>query len=235
MTDNNIMSDNYTKEVLERTYNCHKQYVLEMLSIKNEFKIGIRACNFPEHISENMIRFIIQKIDPINKCSKIQGGDLQLCGKKIECKTITSDGPISFGPTESWDYLCILDAREWLNDKFILYRINLRNNSKLWLDIKISKKETYGDQIKSNRRPRIGFIQLKNQLDIIANSNIINVVYKGSFKDIFSKVNDIDSEVTSESSKDDNIDSLVEGYNKLTIRDAINSTTGTDTALPASL
>jgi hypothetical protein len=38
-----------------------------------------------------------------------------------ECKCFTSDGPLSFTPSSNWDVIYFLDARDWLNDNFILY------------------------------------------------------------------------------------------------------------------
>ena len=77
-----------------------------------------------------------------------------------------------------WDILYFLDARNWLkNDMFILYKIPYKRTSIEWQNIKISKTQTFEDQTKQGRRPRINWDSLKNQIKHIK-------VYEGTLKDI---------------------------------------------------
>lgn len=57
-----------------------------------------------------------------------------------------------------------LDARNWLTDQFILYRIPLKRSSPEWGNIKISNTQTFQDQIKQGRRPRISWNSLFPQI-----------------------------------------------------------------------
>lgn len=70
--------------------------------------------------------------------------------------------------------------RDWLNDHFILWQVKLTNDSKEWKDLKMSKTQTFEDQCKEGRRPRIGFDKIKAQLGDKCVS-----VYDGTFEEIF--------------------------------------------------
>jgi hypothetical protein len=71
-----------------------------------------RMPGLSEIVSENLIKFCLVK-NKIN-CNNNDTGDLIVDNKfKYECKCFTSNGPISFGPTESWKKIVFLDAREW--------------------------------------------------------------------------------------------------------------------------
>jgi hypothetical protein len=73
----------------------------------------------------------------------------------------------SFGPTESWRYLCLIDARQLENDIFKIYFIDLPNDSDIWQSLKVNSTDTYLDQCNTKRRPRINpnsiFEQLKEK------------------------------------------------------------------------
>lgn len=116
-----------------------------------------RYQNFPECVSEYLIYTIEEGVERIT-----ESGDLMKNSKKIEVKCFSSKGPISFGPTESWDVIYFIDA---INHPIItVYKCNIKNTDIEWQNIKINRKETYSDQIKSKRRPRICFSSLKPQL-----------------------------------------------------------------------
>lgn len=117
-----------------------------------------RYPNFPECISEYLIYTIEEGIERITKT-----GDLIKNNKKIEVKCFSSKGPISFGPSESWDVIYFIDA---INHPHItVYKCNLKNTDIAWQNIRINKNETFSDQIKSKRRPRICFSSLKPQIE----------------------------------------------------------------------
>jgi hypothetical protein len=79
-----------------------------------------------------------------------------------------------------WDVIYFLDARKWLEDKFILYKIKLKKTSTEFSNLKINKKETYYEQCNQKRRPRLNWIDIYKQL-----SNHCEKVFDGKFEDIF--------------------------------------------------
>lgn len=105
--------------------------------------------NFPEIISENLIKFYIQDFENRN-CINSKSGDLQINnsdGKlpsKIEIKCFTSQGPTSFGPTEKWEEIYFLDAINIFENGIIkIYKCNLPNDSFVWQNLQFNKNETF--------------------------------------------------------------------------------------------
>jgi len=189
------VTDNYSEQALKERFFHHKLYVESTLTWKQEHGIEqARLPNMPEDISENIVKFIARNTLNMQDCvwtkgaeqqsddeDQITTGDLHSTSiGKLECKCFTSDGPISFGPTESWNVLYFLDARDWLNDHFVLYAFNDTNLSADWQNVKVNKTQTYADQCKAKRRPRISWNSLQPQLGIKC-----VMVYDGSFDDIF--------------------------------------------------
>jgi hypothetical protein len=127
----------------------------------------IRQINMPEYISENVIRLaIISECEDLINCRTADKGDLVCKSGKIECKCFTSDGPISFGPKESWTHLFIMDARNIeINEPCKIYRINLKNTDKKWKNIWVSETKTYQNQCDRGIRPRIGWDFLRPQIE----------------------------------------------------------------------
>jgi len=180
--------DAYTAQTLVKRFTMHKQYVTLVKQIVGETGIPIRLPNMPEDISENIAKFIIhnQVGDKTSKWTKgIKGqkitGDLVSDVEKTqEVKCFTSDGPPSFGPKENWNVIYFLDARKWLDDKFVLWRIPLANTSAEWKSIKMNKTQTHEDQSNQGRRPRITWESLYPQI-----KDHCQNVYQGSFEGIF--------------------------------------------------
>ena len=176
-----MVGDTYTKDLLKGQYALHKNYVNgRIISIKKT-GVKVRLPCIPEDISENIVKFILHKLDDNTSRWDCKKGDLQSEKEgKQECKCFTSDGPLSFTPSSDWDVIYFLDARNWLNDKFILYRVLLKRTSSEWKNIKVSKTQTFEDQTKQGRRPRITWESLQPQI-----SSYCNMVYDGTFDDIF--------------------------------------------------
>jgi hypothetical protein len=174
-------TDKYTNDVLKEQFLLHKQYVIERKKTIKKLKLNVRLPSIPEDISENVIKFIIHnKLNDKTSTWDCKGDLLSEKEGRQECKCFTSDGPLSFTPTSEWDVVYFLDAKNWLDDKFILYKISLKNTSEEWMNIKVSKKQTFQDQCKQGRRPRIGWKLLYPQI-----SNYCSKVYDGNFDDIF--------------------------------------------------
>lgn len=170
----------YTVDILKKQYNIHKSYVFNRKSSSDSLKINFRLPNFPEDISENIIKFILHKKGDTSSNWNCKNGDLfsDIEGKQ-ECKSFTSHGPSSFSPSSEWDTLYILDAMDWLNDKFILYRINLSSSSDQWRNIRINKNDTFGDMCKKKIRPRIVWSKLYPQI-----SGYCEKIFDGHISDI---------------------------------------------------
>ncbi len=124
----------------------------------------IRNENFPSEISENLVKFAILKKYGVLGCWDTDRGDLVVLSKKIEIKGFMSDGPSSFGPTESWDWIYFVDAKNTLQKKFKIYEFKMSNSDTLWSHLKMNKKETYLDQCNQKRRPRTTFQEIQKQL-----------------------------------------------------------------------
>lgn len=182
ITKENILEDSYTKELLKEQYALHKSYVIGRINTTIKLGVTVRKPIIPEDISENIIKQIIRnKMKDKTSTWDCKKGDLlsQKEGKQ-ECKCFTSDGPSSFTPSSEWDVIYFLDARKWLNDYFILYRISLKRTSTEWKNIKMNKTQTFEDQIKQGRRPRITWEALYPQI-----TSNCNKVYEGTFENIF--------------------------------------------------
>ena len=174
--------DTYTEKLLKEQYILHKLYVLKRTVTTKKIGVTVRLPSIPEDISENIVKQIIRnKLNDKTSSWDCKKGDLhsQKEGKQ-ECKCFTSNGPISFTPSSEWDIIYFLDARSWLNNKFILYRIPLKRTSIEWKNIKVNKTETFENQIKQARRPRITWISLYPQIKLYCNK-----IYEGTFDNIF--------------------------------------------------
>lgn len=173
--------DAYTSDLLQTRYLLHKTYVTESMKFSSQHGVKFRLPCIPEDISENMIKFIIHKNG--DKTSSWDCGKGDLMSKtegKQECKCFTSDGPPSFTPSSHWDVIYFLDARHWLEDKFVLYKVNLKRTSETWKNINVSKTQTFDDQCKQGRRPRITWESLYPQI-----ASHTAKIYEGNFNDIF--------------------------------------------------
>jgi len=174
--------DNYTEDVLRMRYESHKKYVVETIEIKNQIGINIRLPCIPEDISENIVKHILRnKLGDPTSTWMCQTGDLHSETEGTqECKCFTSDGPLSFSPTSDWDVIYFLDARRWLDDFYILYRIPLKKTSTDWQNLNMNSTQTFGDQSRQGRRPRITWEGLKSQIE-----GHCEKIYEGLFNDIF--------------------------------------------------
>ena len=189
-TDNKIKKSN-KKENYELTIDdirvlldIHIKYINDLNKFKkNKLGFKMRLPNFPEGISENIIKEYIKNIEQRNCISSQTGGDLEVINNKqnvkVEVKCFASKGPTSFGPTEKWNELYFLDATNFLINEYKIYKINLSNNSEIFYNIKVNKNKTYNDQCKDGKRPRLPFNSLKEQL-----KDNVQLVYKGSIENL---------------------------------------------------
>lgn len=186
--------DTYTEEILKARFSQHKTYVEETIKIRDSIGLNIRLPVIPEDITENMVKHILHNLsgeyqDKTSMWTKSFKSKQKITGDLIskkeniqECKCFSSDGPISFGPTENWDVIYFLDAREWLEDKFVLWRVPLSNTAPEWKSTVLnkSKNESFETQSAQGRRPRINWDGLYPQI-----SKYATKIFDGSFSDIF--------------------------------------------------
>lgn len=178
-----MIADTYSEELLRKQFRLHKSYVNGRINTTIKIGVKVRLPCIPEDISENIVKFIIHnKLNDKTSSWDCKKGDLESQKEgKQECKCFTSDGPPSFTPSSDWDVIYFLDARNWLkNDTFILYRISLKRSSTEWKNINVSKTQTFEDQTKQGRRPRITWESLHPQI-----VSYCSKVYEGTFDDIF--------------------------------------------------
>lgn len=172
--------DNLTFDMLIQlidNYNKNTKFIEQMnMSLQHK---KIRNENIPSVITENIVKFVLYKQTHIMGCWDTQVGDLVFLNKKLEIKGFSSDGPSSFGPTESWDILYFVDCKNISNNICSVYKINLSNSDPIWNAVKVNKTETYSDQCKQKRRPRICFIELQKQL-----KNNCKLIFSGDIKQL---------------------------------------------------
>lgn len=179
-----LREDTYSADVLRESFTDFRAHYVTRLAMKERTQGAIRCPNTPEDISENFIKFVIRnKVGAPSVWAKMAGrpGDLWSEVERVqECKWVTSDGPCSFGPEKDWNVLYVGDAREWLSDRFRIYRIPLAAKSPEWCAIRMSATETFGQQCAQGRRPHIGWDALYAQIRDKA-----QLVYEGGFEGIF--------------------------------------------------
>lgn len=159
---------------IDELLNIHIDYINDLKTFSAKTKCKMRQPNFPECISENIIKEYINIIEKRNCIKSTSGGDLQVAGIKIEVKCFTSQGPTSFGPKEKWDELYFLDATNFINKKIKIYKLSMSNDSAKFGSLKINSNKTFKDICKEGKRPRIRFEELKKQL-----SNDVVILYDG--------------------------------------------------------
>ena len=187
--------DKYTPDILRIRYKMYRDNYVETMRIIKENDLPIRHQNPPEDVTENIVKFIINNYDndPTCKWAKsIKHKSVKITGDLYsekypidsppEVKAFTSDGPSSFGPKKKFGVIYFLDMREWLNDNFILWKLNLSNDSSEWKDIKMNKTQKYEEQCKEGRRPHISWDNIYSQMP----DKCIKV-YSGKFEDIFTQ------------------------------------------------
>lgn len=184
--------DKYSKEILKEQYEIFKNYVISRKNSSKLLGIKFRSSGIPEDISENMIKFIIHKRGDVTSSWNCKGDLLSSVEGKQECKCFTSDAPITFTPSSEWDSIYFLDARNWLNDNFKLYKFPYKRTSDEWINIKANKKQSFEDQSLQGRRPRIIWSRLYPQI-----KEQCSLIFEGSFEDII--VDCVDSSDTKES------------------------------------
>lgn len=208
-----LANDKYGEADLRSEYEAFRMYFLSRLNAKE--RLGIRMPNMPEDISENIVKFIVRNHLGVEsywaRCVE-KPGDLWSPTEKVqECKCFMSSGPLSFGPEKVWDVAYFLDLRKWINDEIVLSRTTLSPRDEAWQTIRMStesKKKEGGELWRDQCSTRGARPHIGWEALYPQIREHCTEVYRGSFEGIF---------------------------NSGTSREAMRSTTGTDTALPANL
>jgi hypothetical protein len=160
-----VKFDCYTREVCKKMFVDYRNYVISKKETNSKYDVITRIPNFPEDVSENIIKFILQDRGDSSVVWRDKGDLFSEVEKRIECKSFTSNGPTSFTPLSEWDTIYFLDAREWLTNHFVLYRCTLTRTSEAWKNIKVNKNQVFQDQVNQRRRPRITWKELYPQIE----------------------------------------------------------------------
>jgi len=177
------LKDGMTFPLLERILDQYIENYTSLNKINEQLrKKKCRHDNFPSHISENITKFAIYAKYRIMPNWDVKPGDLDLIGRKIEVKGYSSDGPTSFGPSESWDWIYFVDCRHFAKREFIVYEIRLSNRDDKWKHIQMTKQQTYDQISQSNRRG-----QLRACFEKIIKPQLkddCRIIFKGSLQDL---------------------------------------------------
>jgi hypothetical protein len=208
-----VLEDHYSEDVLRQQYATFRAFYESRIKWKDT--LGIRMQNMPEDISENITKFIIRNhlgIESHWAKHVDKPGDLWSPTENVqENKCFMSDGPMSFGPDKTWNMLYCLDLRKWIDDEIVLYRTALSPRDDQWQNIRMSgehsKKKEGGETWRDQCAGRGARPHIGWEALYPQIREHCTEVYRGSFEGIF---------------------------NKGMSREATSSTTGTDTAFPAS-
>lgn len=178
--------DKYISDILRMRFKRIRQRAIEDLEDMKKYDICFRMQNPPEDVTENIIKNIVKNHEgdtTVVWCRLIElPGDLDSTTSGIiETKSFTSGGPSSFGPKKKFNVMYFLDMREWLNDIFIVWKVNLTHASHEWKGIKMNKDETNEEQCEDGKRAHISWEKIKSQLP----PEKITQVYNGTFEGIF--------------------------------------------------
>lgn len=181
---NKEIKDGIIFKLLLSLVNSYNEYIKQQKEI-NKFlnKRKIRVANYPSEITENLVKFAINKKYGFMPCWDVKKGDLILLNKQLEVKgslDLLNGGPSSFGPTEKWHKIYFVDCKDTFKLNFKIYEIKLSNNTNIWNNLKVNKKDTYKKQCNEKRRPRIIFKDLLKQIP----NNYINILFEGNIYEL---------------------------------------------------
>jgi len=182
---NTCRVDTFTAEALKEYYTAYKNTFIIQRVLDEKYRQKTRAQCLPEHISENIIKFILNNKCGFNaKWGVFYSGDLYISDEDgvSECKSYISGGPSSYTPTSTWKSINFLDCRNFLEDKFICWRTIL-TTAEFYKLVQVNKIETMEDHANSKRRPRIAWDVLYPYI-----KDCTTKIFEGSFEEIFKPV-----------------------------------------------
>jgi hypothetical protein len=153
--------DGITTKDLEELIDAYISLNKKYKEINKKLVKKIRRVNLPENISEKIVQLALYHKYGFYTTTQKSGGDIFIGNIKLEVKGFISNGPTSFGPTEKWERIYFVDAKN-IEEKMVkIYEFKYSNDSPEWINIKMNSKETYGEQCIQGRRPRIKFDEIK--------------------------------------------------------------------------
>lgn len=156
-----------------------------------DLEVGERRDNIKETITEALAQYSMYKAEGIFPIKPITGDLMTPSGKRIEVKGVSSTGPMSFGPTEKWDILLVVDVTQMvrgyenfdimnnlLEKTFTVYKFDVDNND--IGDLILTKKTgtTFKDQCIAGRRPRFS-------LSLLRDNKIGQILFHGTLDSLF--------------------------------------------------
>jgi len=202
-----IPRDHYTPSILCRRVLSWKRDIEEITQLNRELcsedssHKTIRNNPTPSDISENIVKFTFYvnygvwlnwngKGDlhlPFEICEPTRRGyrTKKIVLRQIEVKALISDGPSSFGPTESWDWIYFVDMRKFMTENiFSVYECRQSNTSPLIRTMSLKNNgETFETQAMMGRRPRDTFDNIRTHL-----GDECKLVFSGSLEELLSRV-----------------------------------------------
>lgn len=160
------------RPVIKQIYENYK----ETCKIITDYPL-IRRPAFPEIVSEHLVIFILQSVGYKNIKWNVSKNDIQVDNKNVEVKCSSSTAPLSFGPTQNWTQLYIIDASDFLIDKITCYEFLVSYQE--FQMIKVNEVETFLDQCIQKRRPRLPLQKILKQL-----SGKYEIIYEGSINEL---------------------------------------------------
>tara|TARA_Y100000816_G_scaffold185932_1_gene134974 strand:+ start:4658 stop:5263 length:606 start_codon:yes stop_codon:yes gene_type:complete len=168
---NCTLKDGMNINMLEKCIESYKSTIEFEKMINNSLcNKKIRLSNFPSHISENIVKFVLFKKYKIMPTWDTDKGDLifsflkKIIRIEVKGSIDLSNGPPTFGPTENWDFIYFVDGLNNSIKKYKVYEVKLSNISIQWKNMKVNKTQSYEDQCKQGRRPRLTFSEIQKQL-----------------------------------------------------------------------
>lgn len=166
--------DGMTKELMRRLVDGYKNQVAlneEVNLALNNWEPSanrkvrkVRNPVFPSEISENVAKLALCRKFGLMGSWNTVSGDMTFMDRKVEVKGFSSTGPNSFGPKESWDWLCFVDACDFKKDNYKVYLLKISNVDEAWQRVAVNRGQTYRAQCAQGKRPRVKFNSIQNQL-----------------------------------------------------------------------
>lgn len=175
------------KLILER-YRAHKASVKAELALCEVSNGDRKLPNCPSSVSEELMAHAFGGFrSPPRVTGDVllpdpEDGVYYRHGPKVECKAITRSiggkpGPSSFSPSTGSDAKLAIGIMDIDNNIFTVYSAGTIANL---AGIQVNKKETFGEQQKAGRRPRIVLVTFDDEGNPVWNPNI-SVTHKASY------------------------------------------------------
>jgi len=165
--------------------------------VKRPNKTITRSLNLPSEVSENLARFALYKYEEDSPsgfeyfqtsffCKR---GDLAVEDRtQIEVKGFTSDGPLSYGPTEHWDKLVFVNMRNHIETGCVqIILVNIADLDTSWKNIYVKKEASLSDHSLATKKIKDEYIE-KSILNKYDETHLTASPTNKSFRKIVSRI-----------------------------------------------